>query len=231
MSKIAVVFGTYNRFRFLLDAVQSVRSQTVPSDLIIVDGGSTDGSREWLAAQQDVVMIGQRGPLTGAVRSFNLGFGYAVDVGYDYVVHFNDDAVFDSNDILERAERHLACHPQAGEVAFAFNLRGPFACEHVHGKVYGNFGMVRLEAGVAVARRQGDSSGRQWWNPIYRTYGADSEFGCWLWKLGWTVEAGLDLRVRDLNVQDTLRTLNNEGQKDSALFWSRWATKTLEPDV
>src|SRR4051812_38339674 len=94
--KVAAVFATYNRIIHLKNAVESLRAAMrsgIEHDIIVVDGGSTDGSREWLAAQSDVILIGQRGPLTGAVKAFNLGFSYAVENDYEYVFHFNDDAV------------------------------------------------------------------------------------------------------------------------------------------
>lgn len=226
VKNVAVVLGTYNRKQFLVPAIDSVRQNAgVPVTFVVIDGGSTDGSREWLAGQKDVVLIGQRGPLTGAVPAFNLGFGYAVDRQFEYVFHYNDDATLETHRGLETALRLLEADPLIGEVAFSFDLRGSYAFEQVHDRVYGNYGLVRTSAGIEVAIAQGDPNGRDWWNPIYRTYGADTEFGCWLWKLGWKVEARTDLRVHDCNAQDELRKLNeanNPDRADSKLFWQRW---------
>lgn len=72
---LAVVLGSYNRLPSLCISLDSVRRCAgMPVTFYVVDGGSTDGAREYLAALPDVVLIGQRGPLTGAVRAFNLGF-------------------------------------------------------------------------------------------------------------------------------------------------------------
>ncbi len=241
--RLAVVFGTYNRLELLKRAVHSVRaaSGSLEVTMIVVDGGSTDGSRAWLAEQPDVVLLGQRGPLTGAVRAFNLGFGYAVDHDFPYVMHLNDDAevaplaLDGGGTTLERAVDLLVTHPTAGEVAFAFDLRGKYAFEAIHGKVYANFGIVRREAGMAVARAQGDPSGRAWWNPIYVTYAADCEFGAWLHKLGWAILADQNLRVHDLNAQDELRKNNaetNAALGNSELFWQRWPNAaSMQPDA
>src|SRR6185295_19293745 len=149
---------------------------------IVVDGGSTDGRRQWLAKQPRVVTILQEGPLTGAVKAFNLGFTYAVDEKFDYVCHLNDDARFVTPGAISAAIHLMETKPKVGEVAFEFDLRGPWGFEHVNGVPYANFGVIRMEAGLAVAKAQGDPTGRAWWNPIYRTYGADTEFGVWLWK-------------------------------------------------
>jgi glycosyltransferase involved in cell wall biosynthesis len=197
----------------------------------VVDGGSTDGSRAWLAAQPDVVLIGQRGPLTGAVKAFNLGFGYAVTNGFQYVAHLNDDAeIVATENALEDTVHQLDRNPQIGAIAFAYNLYGEYAFSYVNGRLYSNFGVIRAWAGMEVAAAQGDPTGRNWWNPIYRTYGADSEFGVWLHKLGWQV-VDSEHRVNDLNVQDELRKLNgcdDPDRPDTKLFWRRWRDERFE---
>lgn len=245
MNDVAIVLGTYNRAPLLERAIASIRRAVGPLvprglaradsatyEIIVVDGGSCDGSREWLAMQPDVVLIGQRGPLTGAVVAFNLGFGYAVDSGAQFVCHFNDDAEFIDNPrggAIELAVRTLRESPSVGEIAFAFDLFKGREFDVIHGKVYANFGIVRREAGMAVARAQGDPSGRAWWNPIYKIYGADCEFACWLWRLGWSIVPDNSLKVHDANPQDALRANHdviNPDRADSKLFWKRWKEPT-----
>lgn len=229
--KIAVVLGTYNRLVCLQGLVASVRLKagTTDYDLIIVDGGSQDGSWEWLQKQPDIIPVPQD-ELLGAVHAFNLGFAIAVDRDYRYICHLNDDAELASDDMLVAARKILDENPKVGEVAFEFDLRGPYGFDLIHGKIYANYGMIRREAGIEVAKRQGDPTGKKFWNPIYKTYGGDTEFGCWLWKLGWTVYPGVGMRVHDLNAQDSLRDRNNSGQLDSAKFWQRWAHDQLDPE-
>jgi GT2 family glycosyltransferase len=240
---IGVVFGTYNRLPHLQRAIASVRRATTKHDVMIyvVDGGSTDGSKEWLRKEQAewldrphnsrgpgaLHLQFQEGSLTGAVKAFNLGFSAACSAGCEYIFHFNDDAEIVTPGAFDQAVDILQKNPKVGEVAFEFDLRGPWQHESVNGKIYGNFGMIRREAGMAVAKAQGDAAGLAWWNPIYRTYGADCEFGMWLWKLGWIVYPGVGLRVHDCNAQDDLRRMNedwNPSRRDSILFWERART-------
>src|SRR5690242_4689170 len=56
---VSIVLGSYNRKEFLNEAIQSIRRNgiTVPYEIIVVDGGSTDGALEWLTRQQDVITI------------------------------------------------------------------------------------------------------------------------------------------------------------------------------
>jgi hypothetical protein len=141
------------------------------------------------------------------------------------VFHFNDDAELVTPGALLHAVELMKAIPSLGAVAFEFDLRGPWAFEYVFGKVYLNFGVIRREAGMEVARAQGDPEGKKWWNPLYRTYGADTELGMWLYKLGWAVHAAKGWRVHDCEAKDELRTVNlsyNPNREDSRLFWRRW---------
>jgi glycosyltransferase involved in cell wall biosynthesis len=227
--RTAVVLGTYNRRAMLERAIASAHSAAgkIPITIVVVDGGSVDGSQEWLRSQSNVVLIEQQLPLTGAVRAFNLGFGYAVDQGFPFVVHFNDDAEFVTDAAIEKAVGILQSKPRVGEVAFEFDLRGPWGFDSIHNRWYANFGIIRREVGMDVARRQGDPTGRAWWNPIYRTYGADAELGCWIWAMGLEIERGFGLRVHDCCANDDLRQINeghNPHRTDSRLFAQRWPT-------
>ena len=227
--RIAVVFGTYNRFYYLRAAVDSVRnaiSNNHVYKMIVVDGGSSDGSRPWLEMQDDVDLIRQEGELTGAVRAFNLGFGQAVDGGYDFVFHLNDDAFIATPGGIDAAIEMMQYNERIGEVAFAYNLNSrEFRFEYINGKPYANYGLIRTAAGMQVAQAQGDPTGRAWWNPIYKTYGADCEFACWLHRLGWIIATPDGLHVHDANAQDELRQRNgatDPDRVDSKIFWNRW---------
>jgi hypothetical protein len=177
-----------------------------------------------------VDLIQQTGPLTGAVIAFNLGFARAVADGHAYVAHLNDDAEIMTPGAIDQAIEMMQNDGKIGEVAFAFDLWGEYHFDQVNHVPYANFGVVRTTAGIQVAKAQGDPEGLKWWSPIYRTYGADSEFGAWLWKLGWRVHCADHLKVHDLRADDALRA-NNTGARseaDSKLFWERWGKENLE---
>lgn len=238
MSRLAVVLGSFNRRDLLTRALDSVRRTAgatgdVPAvdvTFFVVDGGSTDGSREYLAAQADVVLIGQRGPLTGAVKAFNVGFACALDAGFEWIAHFNDDSEALDDGMWAGAIATLEADPQAGAVAFAFDTwKGKFQHDHcAHDRAYVNYGVWRRACVEAVARAQGDPTGRAMWNPVYRTYAADTEAGAWAWKLGWTIHKS-NARVHDAQPQDALREGNHggtnaAGRPDSNLYRQRWGT-------
>lgn len=69
---ISAVTGTYNRLALLQKMVTSVRQSVggLLYEIILVDGGSTDGTLEWCRQQSDVMLI-EQGKLLGAVEAFN----------------------------------------------------------------------------------------------------------------------------------------------------------------
>ena len=56
MIQLSIVLGTYNRFAHLKECVESVRKYVTRTyEIVIADGGSTDGSREWMVDQEDII--------------------------------------------------------------------------------------------------------------------------------------------------------------------------------
>jgi len=91
---VSVVIPSYNHARFVGRAIESVRSQTLPvGDLVVVDDGSSDGSREVLAEhlfdRMRVVHQENRGAHEAINRAVALSEG-------DYVAILNSDDYFES---------------------------------------------------------------------------------------------------------------------------------------
>ena len=73
MTAVSVIIPTYNRVRMLGDALQSVLNQTWRDfELIVVDDGSTDGTRELLNGFGDKLKV-LSGPRHGVAAARNLG--------------------------------------------------------------------------------------------------------------------------------------------------------------
>ena len=66
---ISVVIATYQRRNLLQKTIRSVRSNHIklPFEIIVIDGGSDDGTLEWLIRQKDIMTIVQhnRGEFNG----------------------------------------------------------------------------------------------------------------------------------------------------------------------
>ena len=75
--RISIILGSLNRKAFLKLALDSIRKELtgVPHEIIVVDGGSTDGSIQWLTKQKDIVTIVQhnRGKWQGAATDRTAG--------------------------------------------------------------------------------------------------------------------------------------------------------------
>ena len=231
---VAVVFGTVDRLPLLTTCVESIRRAAgrLTYRILVADGNSTDGSREWLAAQPDCELL--EGGRNGAVQAFNVAFARAVDLGCPYIVQFNDDISFVDGGELERAvallEYPLQGGAQLGAVAFCSDRYTPgsytFENMRFHGINYCNQGMFRREAIMAAARILGDPTGRTPWDRRYKTYAADTVLGLLLHRLGWLIGEAHDIRVHDGyasgGTTDPLRTKNLNEYTNGDLFTRQW---------
>jgi len=111
--KVTVIIPTFNRARYLAEAIQSVLGQTFPDyELIVVDDGSTDGTATVLAGFGD--------PRLRVLRQENRGISAAMNAGLQaargkYIARLDSDDVW-FPDLLEREVSILDSHPDIGVV-------------------------------------------------------------------------------------------------------------------
>ena len=92
IKQVAVVIVTYNRKVLLQECIEAIRSQSYKNyDIIVVNNSSTDGSKEWLEEQDDIITITQENQ--GGSGGFFTGIKYAVENGYPYTWVMDDDAI------------------------------------------------------------------------------------------------------------------------------------------
>lgn len=216
--KLSVVTGTLNRAAFIERLIPSVRHSAagLALELIVVDGGSTDGTADYLIEQPDVTVIWQRERL-GAVAAFNAGFAAASG---EYVAALNDDCVV-MRDTLAKACAHLDLHPRCGQVAIPFSdpKHAP-AVDYVKAGtpprryLYANFGVTR--------RALGDQLG--WWGDLYH-YGGDTELSLKIWRAGYTVDVLPGGLIEHYRAQDETR----QAQDRHGEFVKRWEAWDGEP--
>lgn len=127
-SDVTVVISTYNRCKFLQEAIQSILSQTViPSRVIIVDDGSTDDTKS---------VIEQFGGGVECVVLRNGGKAKALNfvlplIKTKYVWFFDDDD---------------AAYPDALE-----NLLSKIVCGDQFGFVFGSYDVVKTDGGLLAS--------------------------------------------------------------------------------
>ena len=106
--KVAAVVVTYNRLELLKECVEALRAQTYKNvDFIIVNNGSTDGTREWLASQKDLIVINQEN--VGGAGGFYAGMKYMFEHDYDALWMMDDDGLADGHqleELLKAAEKY-----------------------------------------------------------------------------------------------------------------------------
>jgi hypothetical protein len=214
---LSIILGTYNRGAHLTRCVKSMRRSVgnLTYEFIVCDAGSTDGSREWLAGQPDVVLLAEH-VREGAVKAFNKAYGLARG---RHVALMNDDVEAVDPGGLERAVHALQA-PGVGQVALPFNREGErsFVTETVHGRPYANLGVISRRVADRIIRITGGL-----WSPCYRTYGADTELSCWIYRLGLDVVVEETARFADIHAKDGLRATNEKyANADSRMFWTRW---------
>ncbi len=110
MPKVSVIIPTYNRARYLAEAVESVLAQTFRDfEVVIVDDGSTDNTRD-IAAKFPAAVRYYHQENEGASSARNAGIERA---GGEYLVFLDsDDALLE--DALEAGVAFLDRHPGVG---------------------------------------------------------------------------------------------------------------------
>lgn len=214
---LSIITGSYNRLSLLASMVASVRRYLhwgLSYEIVIVDGGSTDGTIEWCMAQSDVRLI-QHGALLGAIKSFTDGACVAQG---RYVLLCNDDLVFFDYSILS-AIAYLNDHPSCGAVAFSDDRAAQSKPDGYHVQTMTVLNLQGSPISIPYAqvglyrRWLGDLCG--WWGAndpqfVSHTYGGDNYLTARILEYGYSVDAVEGVRVKDLVHEDLLRHMNQQ---------------------
>lgn len=130
---VSVVLGSYNRLEFLKLTVDGIRNELAElkgeGEIIIVDGGSTDGTVPWLTSQKDIISIIQhnRGEWLGKPIK-RRSWGYFMNLAFKgaqgkYVCMLSDDCLVIPGAITKAFsyfEERQSSGKNTGGVAFYF---------------------------------------------------------------------------------------------------------------
>lgn len=112
MPRVTILLTCYNHRRYLPAAVEGVRTQTFRDfEMIALDDGSSDGSREWLGEQPDLRCVFNARNL-GTYGTLNEGLRQATG---EFVAVLNDDDVW-APEKLARQVALFDVHPEVGLV-------------------------------------------------------------------------------------------------------------------
>ena len=92
MEKVLAIVVTFNGMKWLERCLGSLRDSCPRPDVLVVDNGSTDGTREWVRVNFPEVEMVLRDDNPGFGAANNIGLRLALDRGYDYVYLLNQDA-------------------------------------------------------------------------------------------------------------------------------------------
>lgn len=230
---VSIVSGTYNRFGYLKKMISSVRSSVgvgIPYEIVLVDGGSTDGTINWCKSQSDIVLI-EQGKLLGAVTAFNAGFARATG---KYVIIGNDDIEF-MNEAIYGAIAFMETRPDVGIGCFCQDRGGKeFHIENMPAVKDGRQVSVPYGQVCIINRQLGNLVG--WWGKEYHTYAGDNELSCNVYEQGYRVEIIEPCCcVHDYVAKDDLRITNmgsvenhpSSGHPDSNAWVKKWTRDGL----
>src|SRR6187551_702849 len=85
---ISIVTISYNQVEYLNDCLESILTQEVPVEYIVMDGGSTDGSADLIQQHEDSIRYWISQKDGGAPNALNVGFSKASG---DFIGYINSD--------------------------------------------------------------------------------------------------------------------------------------------
>jgi len=227
---VSIVLGSFNRIEFLPLTINSIRDEVkhIPHEIIVVDGGSTDGSLAWLCEQKDVVTIVQhnRGEWLGK-KIHRRSWGYFMNLAFKaaqgkYVCMLSDDCLLLPGSLangIEHAEQELAKGRNIGAVAFYFRDWSKEQEYHVGytlgEKMYVNHGLYLNEALKAVEYIDEET---------FFFYNGDGDLCLKMWQQGYEVTDAPDSYVEHYpHANVKVRKTNYEKYKqDVDLYLKKW---------
>jgi len=238
-TEISFVCGTYNRLPFLKTMVSSLKKDLSDKDIsyeiIIIDGGSNDGTIKWLAKQKDIVSVIQhnRGRWLNKEIEFR-SWGYFINLGFKisqskYICMLSDDCLVLPGSIVngyKLFEEKLFEGYKIGGVAFYWR-NWPEQDKYRIGLTLGD--KIFINHGIFLKKALEDVGFAD--EETYKFYHADGDLCLKLWHKGYEIIDSPDSYIEHcshLNLK--IRKKNNEKQKkDWENYLKKWEGVFYDP--
>ena len=103
---VSIVLGSLNRKRLLKQTIKSIRENGFKGsmEIIVVDGGSTDGTCDWLSMQKDIFTIIQPNYMVDGSSKRAHSWGEFINIGFkrssaSWILMISDDLLLCENSI------------------------------------------------------------------------------------------------------------------------------------
>jgi GT2 family glycosyltransferase len=234
---VSIVLGTYNRLPFLKAAIASVRGSEgdCNREIIVVDGGSSDGTVDWLVAQRDITtLVHHNREMVDGLSRRKRSWGYFMNLGFKcaegrYICLISDDSVVYPDTIsngVQRFDRELAEGRRLGGLAFYWRSWPEESkyrvCRSLSDNLMVNHGLLLREAVERVGWIEEER---------YSFYCADGDLALKLWHAGYEVEACEEAIVEHFeHAESHLREGNlSSAQTDWASYTAHWSGIYFDP--
>ncbi|MEZ6024268.1 MAG: glycosyltransferase [Hyphomonadaceae bacterium] len=229
--EVSIVLGSYNRRALLERAIESARANLagLRGEIIVIDGGSEDGSVEWLVAQKDIISVIQhnRYQQDGLTRR-RMSWGQFMNIGFrsasaERIVMISDDCYLLPGAIrgaLTRMDEAALAGVEVGACAFYFRDWPRDDAYYVQrtlgGNLMVNHGVYTREALAAVGYCNEDD---------YAFYKADSDLSLKIWEAGYAIiDAPGAVCEHFMSADEAARVSNNATvDHDRRQLQKRWS--------